>query len=159
MDEVVVRRLCDLCFTKDESRVESAQRFEVIIKQPGATRLFPRTVDVCPQHADQLRELWSVITSAGVTVQPVKEKKTGEIVKAESTADGRYKTCPVCGKQVRPMSYYQHLMLAHHAKVRQPKKCPDCGATPVNERGMVFHRNTHGYDYEAELLASVRRKG
>lgn len=147
MDEVLVRRWCDLCRSEDKSaRVEAAARFSVRIDAERGQSL-PRLVDCCEKHEAQLQGLQELVRRVGLT--PVSE----EVKPKHSSGD-----CPACGK--RQTNLIAHLTKFHGAVTpKQPTKCPDCAFKTDNHAGMVNHRTRrHDYDYQAAIIESIPKR-
>jgi hypothetical protein len=144
MDEVLVRRWCDLCRAADgEKRVEATDRYEVLISVIGKRSGGPRQVDCCDKHTSQVQGLYDLVRKVGMPVP----------MRAVEDEPG----CPVCGKEMQHYSVPEHLIKMHGAKApKQPARCPDCTKSLDTPQGMILHRRrAHGYDYRQELINSI----
>lgn len=151
---VVTTMTCDMC----GNDAEATDTFTVAVDEGTRQRSLPRTVDLCGDHATQLRELTATVRRKGVTVpatdtQPQLPLTTSMV------------TCPVCGKDVTRNNLISHIVNTHNVpRVLQPPTCPDCGKAVDNTNGMVLHRKMiHDYDSLAEYVAAAakppKRKG
>jgi endogenous inhibitor of DNA gyrase (YacG/DUF329 family) len=145
---VVTTMTCDM----HEDDTEATETFVVALDAGTRLRSLPRVVDVCEDHAAQLRELETAVRRKGVTVN------------ATATVAATV-PCAVCGKDVTRSNAVAHLVSAHNVpRIPQPAQCPDCGKAVDNPNGMTLHRKAnHGYDILAEYAAAAakprRRKG
>lgn len=159
MDEVVVKRWCDLCrATEEDARTEAVQRFEVSVAKEGTTRTLMRAVDCCDKHQAQLLGLQEMVKKVG-TPQRVKPTERAELAdRAEPDDDNM--ACPVCGRVMTRRAVIVHLVNIHKAKrPGQPAKCPDCRQLGTGgPQGMANHRRiVHGYDYVAATAATIAK--
>jgi hypothetical protein len=168
VDEVLVRRWCDLCrATEEGKRVEAAMRYKVAITRDGAGfDAAVRSVDCCDKHDRQIEELRLLVKSVGgklptrqePAVAPVEPKPRGP---APTAASRVMRTCPVCSNELSATNTTTHLVNVHGAKpIKQSRRCPECSLVAPTDRGMLNHRRMlHGYDYMAELAATINTKG
>lgn len=151
MDEVVVRRWCDLCRAAEGGkRVEALTRLVVMVGVDGQRKPAARLVDCCEHHAAQLDELRLLVHKVGT---PVEERP-----KEEGSREGKV-ACSVCGQPMRPHSVIPHLVGSHGARMpKQPTRCPDCGLTAKSDAGMSMHRiRTHGYDHRQAVMDTLKK--
>lgn len=169
MQELKILRWCNACYADGEARVEATERYVIVVDTHGGRNGQPRELDFCEPHAKAVRELRELVLKTGAPLPPkggtteVKEEKPAYLqpVVATTVEGDKRRACPVCGKSVRLVTLNGHLHAVHGARsVRQPKKCPDCGKSIELSRMMAVHRGQkHGYDYMAELAATVPKRG
>lgn len=180
MQELKVLRWCDQCHDEDGALVPAADPpYVIAINAPGIGRpMMPRRLDLCDRHLKPVTDIQDLALKLGVAadgdpkearpktvapktvVPPPVVPTTTDQTEPKRTDWGAERTaCPFCGKDIRRSSAATHLVGVHDAKLpRQPRKCPDCGEAYSHDRvqSMVTHRRRmHGYDYLAEMLASV----
>lgn len=183
MQELKVLRWCDHCHSEGGALVEATEKYVITIELPGGRNAQPRTLDLCDTHGKPVRELRDLVTKAGAVLPPKGEtskveqpepriasrlpdnfprvvaKTVSRVEPKSAEPEDDRRACPVCGKSVRRVTLNGHLHAVHGARsVKQPKKCPDCGKRVELERIMAVHRGAiHGYDYIAEMAATVKR--
>jgi len=136
---------CDIC----KAPLTDAVTWNVSIGKYAAGQPMVRQVELCDEHAKPLSDLYVHLRKLP-TARPARQH-------ADVVEKGQ---CPVCSKSTRSYGLGGHLKRFHGANVEQPKRCPDCKATPGGNSAMIAHRSSrHGYDYMAELLASIPKTG
>ena len=179
MQELKVLRWCDQCHDEDGALVLAADPpYVIAINAPGIGRpMTPRRLDLCDRHLKPVTDIQDLALKLGVAADGDPEKKPGPNAtktvvpppvvptttdQAEPNAPhwGAERTaCPSAARTSgaaprRPTSSG----CTTQSCPRQPRKCPDCGEAYSHDRvqSMVTHRRRmHGYDYLAEMLASV----
>jgi hypothetical protein len=153
VDEIIIKKWCDIhASEKGSPRVEATESFTIAAAE-GKRTAMPRLLVTCAEHGQPFRELIVVLRVHGEKV-------------AETVANsGRDWTCPICEAPILRASAANHIIDRHKGKrPKLPLKCPDCGEKYSTGTTMTNHRRKHhGYDYVAEMVASVpnggRRKG
>lgn len=152
MRELRILKWCDTCHAEGTT-VEATQQFIINIDPPHLTRpARPRSLDLCERHAEPIESLRDFVLKVGVLADssaPAEEEPPA--------ADERRRPCPVCDKVMDRASVVAHLITMHGAsRIKQPKRCPDCGKSMAILVQMVKHRVlAHHYDYLAEVVATV----
>lgn len=134
--------------------VPAVERYVITIEDGGQGRpTLPRQLDVCEAHEVPVADLRALLFKAGAVVP---EDGEPEPDPAKEGGAPRVR-CPACGKTMVRSSVVTHLVQMHGAsRVKQPRKCPDCGNTFPALRVMVSHRRAaHGYDYFADVATTI----
>lgn len=178
MQELKIFRWCDDCHQDSGKLVEATERWHLVVELPDGRAMHPRSLDLCEPHAKPVRELRELLDKAGAKLSPKGRapKETEESGQSMPTEPGVQsppppeppkeepppgkRACPECGKPLARSGVNVHLFEVHGAKrIRQPKVCPDCGKPLPGAHSMVLHRGaSHGYDYVAEIMATIKRK-
>jgi hypothetical protein len=167
MQELCIRLWCDACHAEGAAMVAAEVSFSVTVSEHGAARTPARRLDLCDTHRKLVDVVAALASDHGT--DPGHPPPTAELGPPPAPARkswarrpgtrSRY-TCVRCPATVQRASAVEHYRGVHGVRLRQPERCPDCGAGPYVSLAMITHRTRqHGFDYLAELEGAARQAG